>query len=104
MRTKKGQTQSDQLHALQAVQIREQERPVRAEHDNAVAEADCQKADSSTTPWLEYTQWPEQFAGRPNDILAATAVLPAKGCTADNVLGAWEGCSFIHHSTRYIGQ
>ncbi len=95
MRTERGKTHSDQLSALEALQKREQERLLQAEHSNSIAEAGRQMADSSTTPWLEYTQWPEQFASRPLDILVATAVLPARRCTVDYVLGSWEGRDFI---------
>lgn len=90
-----GGRRSDQLHALEALQAQEQRRLLRLEQGNVTAEAGRREADSGTTPWLEYTQWPEQFAGRPLDILAATAVLPARECTADYVLGAWQGHDFI---------
>ncbi|KFY28356.1 hypothetical protein V491_00512 [Pseudogymnoascus sp. VKM F-3775] len=67
------------LSALEALQAQEQHRLLQVERDSMIAEASRQDADSSTTPWLDYTRWPEQFAGRPLDILAATAVLPPGG-------------------------
>ena len=90
-----GRHGAGQLHALEALQAQEQHRLLRVERDSMIAEASRQEADSSTTPWLNYTRWPEQFASRPLDILAATAVLPVRGSAADYVLGSWEGCSFI---------
>lgn len=95
MRTERGRTHSDRLSALEALQAREQERLLQAEHSNTIAEASCQSAESSTTPWLKCTKWPEQFASRPLGILAATAVLPARRCTVDYILGSWEGRDFI---------
>jgi hypothetical protein len=98
IRTERGRAQSGQLHALEALQARVQERLLQVEYANTIAEAGRQEADSSTTLWLEYTQWPKQFASRPLRIIAATAMLPAKGCTADCILGAWEGRDFISPS------
>jgi hypothetical protein len=44
---------------------------------------------------LKHTQWPAQFANRPLDIIAATAVQPAKSPNANYILGTWENQNFL---------
>ena len=50
-----GGGRSDQLHALEALQAREQRRLLRIEQGNVIAEAGRREANSCTTPWLEFT-------------------------------------------------
>ena len=46
--------------------------------------------DDETTLWLKYTRWPVTLAGRPLDILSASALRPAD-YRGDNILGSWQG-------------
>ncbi|KAH6670818.1 hypothetical protein B0J14DRAFT_702838 [Halenospora varia] len=50
---------------------------------------DAEVERSDTTPWLQYTKWPQQFASRPVDIIAATARQPCLYPSEDYVLGFW---------------
>jgi len=52
---------------------------------------------TKTTPWLQHTQWPQQFADRPLSIIAASACLPKqkKPSTTDYILRVWEGSYFF---------
>ena len=90
---KRGKGHSDRLCALAALQTQEQERLDRRRQDYRAGGTALQATES--TLWLRHTQWPVQFANRPLDILAATTVLPHRLCTADYILGAWEGTDFM---------
>lgn len=74
--------------ALQRLEQEELARLALQDTDNA-ATWDAEVEFSDTTPWLLHTKWPEYFAGRPLDILAATARQPAKFPDEDLVLGFW---------------
>lgn len=54
---------------------------------------------TETTPWLQHTQWPRQFAHRPLPIIAASAILPRqksfRAAEVDYTLGVWEGSEFL---------
>jgi hypothetical protein len=82
-------------HNLTALQEQEQQRLIQAEQEDAIEEASRQEADSSTTPWLQFTQWPTQFAHRPLAILVATTVIPRGSDIDDYLLGRWEGHDLI---------
>jgi hypothetical protein len=71
--------------ARRQLEGQEQERLARLGQDCLGQSADPQP--SETTLWLQYTQWPAQFAGRPLDILAASAVQPRTRLGRDYVLG-----------------
>lgn len=50
--------------------------------------------DNETTPWLQYTRWPQLFRNRPLDIITASTRQPAQGPNRDNedyLLGVWRG-------------
>lgn len=49
--------------------------------------------DDETTLWLKYTKWPITLAGRPLDILSASALRPVD-YEGDNILGSWGGFNF----------
>ncbi|KAH8797668.1 hypothetical protein F5884DRAFT_759026 [Xylogone sp. PMI_703] len=50
------------------------------------------KQDGEDEVWdAERTRWPEQFANRPLDIIAATARLPRPRSNEDYQLGFWDG-------------
>lgn len=90
---KDGARHSNQPCALAALQTQEQERLDQRRQDCMAGGTALQATES--TLWLRHTQWPVQFANRPLDILAATSVLPHRLCTADYILGAWEGTDFL---------
>lgn len=54
---------------------------------------------TETTPWLQHTQWPQQFAHRPLPIIAASAIPPQQKsfhtAELDYTLGVWEGSEFL---------
>jgi hypothetical protein len=50
--------------------------------------------DDETTLWLKYTKWPEHLAGRPLDLLTATALQPAAS-DDDYLLGDWAGADVV---------
>jgi hypothetical protein len=48
--------------------------------------------DSNSSLWLQFTQWPAQFAGLPLDVIATSAVQPGKKPPkTEFVLGNWDG-------------
>jgi hypothetical protein len=51
---------------LETLEDQEQQRLELLEQDHTAWDAEVE--DDDTTPWLQYTKWPEQFAGRPLDI------------------------------------
>ncbi len=49
--------------------------------------------DNETTPWLEFTKWPELFVNRPIEIITTTARLPSRSSWNNEgyLLGDWRG-------------
>jgi hypothetical protein len=74
---------------LETLEDQERQRLELLENDHIAGDAEVE--DDETTPWLQYTKWPEQFAGRPLDIITAAACQP-EGCPIqDYTLGYWDG-------------
>ena len=80
-----GDSSSSSDDARRQLEGQEQERLARLGQDCLGQSADPQA--SETTLWLKYTQWLAQFAGRPLDILATSAVQPRAQQGRDYVLG-----------------
>ena len=57
---------------LEQLEQEEAQRLEQLEQDYFVADAEVEADD--TTPWLEATRWPEQFARLPIDIIARSAL------------------------------
>jgi len=75
---------------LEALEDQERQRLELLENDHIAGDAEIE--DDETTPWLQYTKWPEQFAGRPMDIITAAACRP-EGCPIQDyyTVGYWDG-------------
>ena len=74
---------------LETLEDQERQRLELLENDHVAGDAEVE--DDETTPWLQYTKWPEQLAGRPLDIITAAACQP-EGCPIqDYILGYWDG-------------
>jgi Orsellinic acid/F9775 biosynthesis cluster protein D len=74
---------------LEQLEKEEIERLALQDEENALWDAEVEQSD--TTPWLQYTKWPQQFANRPIEIIAATAQQPCLYPTEEYVLGFWNG-------------
>ena len=59
--------------------------------DEENASWDAEVEPSNTTPWLQYTKWPRNFASRPIEIIAAIARQPCPYPSKDYALGFWNG-------------
>lgn len=85
---KANASRASQLSTLQSLYEQEQAYLVQTRQDPGVGKAiTSQEASSNTTAWLDYTEWPVQFANRPLQILVTTASLPAQN---DYTLGTWK--------------
>ena len=56
---------------LETLEDQERQRLKLLENDHIAG--DIEVEDDETTPWLQYTKWPEQFVGRPLDIITVVA-------------------------------
>ena len=59
--------------------------------------ADDEVEADATTPWLVATEWPQQFGGRPLDVIAAFAKSPvAAAVAADSYgIGSFQGTALV---------
>jgi hypothetical protein len=85
---------------LEQLEEEEARRLEQLEQDHLAADAEV-KGDE-TTPWLNATRWPEQFAQLPIDIIARSALQPVPVAVAaaapraiNYYLGSCKGAYFI---------
>jgi hypothetical protein len=78
---------------LESLEGQEQQRLELLEQDHLARDAEVE--EDETTPWLRYTKWPGQFAGRPLDIIVATARQPRSYPVEDYALGYWQGEAIV---------
>jgi hypothetical protein len=66
---------------LESLEEQERHRLEQLEQDGLAYDAEIE--EDETTPWLWYTQWPEQFRGHPLDIITAASCQP-DDCPVNN--------------------
>jgi hypothetical protein len=71
--------------------LEEQERQRLELLENDYIAGDVEVEDNETTPWLQYTKWPKQFANRLLDIIAVASCKPESCPTEALALGYWDG-------------
>lgn len=78
-----------------ALQVEAEDRRLQARAEKMKAESQKHSCieDNETTPWLEFTKWPELFVNRPIEIITATARLPSRSSWNNEgyLLGDWRG-------------
>lgn len=79
------QEEAELLERFEHVEV---QRLMLQERDDASWDAEVESSD--TTPWLQYTKWPEQFAHRPLEVIAAAARRPESYPCDDYLLGFWK--------------
>ncbi len=88
---------TDETAARLIEEIEEQEcsRLEQLAQDHLAADAEVE-ADE-TTPWLNVTEWPKQFAQRPLDLISRCGLQPAAVAAAgeDAFLGSWRGTDLV---------
>jgi hypothetical protein len=81
--------EQEEADLLEKFEYAEVQRLMLQERDDASWDAEVESSD--TTPWLQYTKWPEQFAHRPLEMIAAAARRPESYPCDDYLLGFWNG-------------
>jgi hypothetical protein len=81
--------EQEEAELLEKFEYAEVQRLILQERDDASWDTEVESSD--TTPWLQYTKWPKQFAHRPLEVIAAAARRPESYPCDDYLLGFWNG-------------